>query len=427
MRRLAHAPAQIILHATSNPPHPAKLAYFALKPIAKMPQAEADAQNDALWDQFRRLMPCAEEWSYFDHAAVAPLSLPAQSALTNWAKEFAQHGAVNWPQWAAELEHVRRRAAELMHADVAEVALTHNTTEGVNLVAEGFPWQPGDNVVLFDNEFPSNVYPWLNLQARGVEVRRVSGGDRPQLDQLVQACDNRTRVVTVSWIGYASGYRHDLDELAHLAHQRGALLFVDAIQGLGVFPLDLGRTPIDFLAADGHKWLLGPEGAGLFFIRREHLDRLRPLGLGWNSVVQAHDFGKIELRLKPTAGRYEGGTYNMPGLLALGASLEMMADYRPEQISRRLLDLTDTICARLPEVGAASTTCRDREHASGIVSFDLPGRNLAEVRRRCREQKVVLSCRGNRLRVSPHAYNNADDIDRLFEALKAPAASSGQA
>lgn len=384
-----------------------------------MPDAEEDVKNDGRWEQFRRLMPCAEEWSYFDHAAVAPLSLPAKSALTNWAKEFAEHGAVNWPQWAAELEHVRRRAAELMHADTAEVALIHNTTEGVNLVAEGFPWQAGDNVVMFDDEFPANVYPWLNLASRGVEVRRVPSGDRPKLDELAQACDGRTRLLTVSWVGYASGFRHNLDELAQLAHERGALLFVDAIQGLGVFPLDVAQTPVDFLAADGHKWLLGPEGAGLFFIRREHLDRLRPLGLGWNSVVHAHDFGKLELLLKPTAGRYEGGTYNMPGLLALGASLEMLADYPAEQICQRLLDLTDAICDRLPEVGAVSSTCREREHASGIVSFDLPGRNLSDVRRTCRERQVVLSCRGNRLRVSPHAYNNAEDIDRLFEALKA--------
>jgi len=373
--------------------------------------------TDGLWSQFRRMMPCAERWAYFDHAAVAPLTMPAQAALTNWAKEFAEHGAVNWPQWAAELEHLRRRTAELLHADAGEIALIHNTTEGINLVAEGFPWQPGDNVVMFDDEFPSNVYPWMNLASRGVEVRRVPGGDRPQLDRLADACDDRTRIVTVSWIGFASGWRHDVDQLVELAHRRGALLFLDAIQGLGVFPLDVRQTAVDFLAADGHKWLLGPEGAGLFYVRREHLDRLRPLGLGWNSVVQAHDFSKIDLRLKPTAGRYEGGTYNMPGLLALGASLEMLDDYPPEAISQRLLELTDAICERLPAVGATVTTYREREHASGIVSFDLPGRNLAEVRRQCRERQVVLSARGGRLRVSPHAYNNDDDIERLIEAL----------
>ncbi|HVX11382.1 MAG TPA: aminotransferase class V-fold PLP-dependent enzyme [Pirellulales bacterium] len=381
-----------------------------------------ELENDsdaAVWDQFRRLMPCAERWAYFDHAAVAPLSLPAQLALTNWAKEFAEHGAVDWLQWAAELEHLRRRAADLLHADVSEIALVHNTTEGINLVAEGFPWQSGDNVVIFDDEFPSNVYPWMNLEPRGVELRRVPAGNRPSLDDLAKSCDKRTRVVSVSWVGFASGWRHDLDELAEIVHRRGALLFLDAIQGLGVFPLDVQATPIDFLAADGHKWLLGPEGAGLFYLRREHLDRLRPIGLGWNSVQHAHDFSKIELRLKASAGRYEGGTYNMPGLLALGASLEMLGDYPPEQLSQRIVALTDEIYRRLPQIGAVNASEREPEHASGILSFDLPGRNLADVRRQCRQRQVVLSCRGGRLRVSPHAYNNAEDIDRLFEALTA--------
>jgi selenocysteine lyase/cysteine desulfurase len=364
------------------------------------------------------MMPCAEQWAYFDHAAVAPITLPAQAALTNWAREFAEHGAVNWPQWAAELEHLRRRAADLVHADVTEIALVHNTTAGINLVAEGFAWQPGDNVVMFDDEFPSNVYPWMNLASRGVEVRRVPAGDEPRLAELAKACDGRTRIVTLSWVGFASGWRHDLEEVVELAHRRGALVFLDAIQGLGVFPLDVRRTPVDFLAADGHKWLLGPEGAGLFYVRAEHLVRLRPMGLGWNSVVQAHDFSRIELRLKPSAGRYEGGTYNMPGLLALGASLEMLADHPPEQIARRVIDLTDAICQRLAEVGAVIQSCRRKEHASGIVSFDLPGRNLLEVRRHCRERQVVLSHRGGRLRVSPHAYNDTTDIDRLIDALQ---------
>ena len=373
---------------------------------------------DELWAQFRRMMPCAERWAYFDHAAVAPISMPAQAALSNWATEFAEHGAVNWPQWAAELEHLRRRAADLLHAESSEIALIHNTTEGINLVAEGFGWQPGDNVVMFDDEFPSNVYPWMNLASRGVDVRRLPAGDRPQLADLTKACDERTRIITVSWVGYASGWRHDVGELVELAHRRGALVFLDAIQALGVFPLDVRKTPVDFLSADGHKWLLGPEGAGLFYVRGEHLDRLRPMGLGWNSVVQANDFSKIELRLKPSAARYEGGTYNMPGLLALGASLEMLADYPPDKISQRLLELTDEICERLPEVGAVVKSCRRREHASGIVSFDLPDRNLPEVRRQCRERQVVLSCRGGRLRVSPHAYNNLEDIDRLIAALR---------
>ena len=193
-----------------------------------------------------------------------------------------------------------------------------NTTEGINLVAEGFPWRDGDNMVTLADEFPSNQYPWMNLSSRGVECRRVPTIDgRVDLAAIERACDARTRIVAISWVNFAHGWRNDLDALAELAHRRGAHLFVDAIQALGVFPLDVRRTPIDFLAADGHKWLLGPEGAGLFDVRREHLEKLRPLGLGWNSVSQGRDYNRIELTVKDTAARYEGGSYNMAGLLGL--------------------------------------------------------------------------------------------------------------
>jgi selenocysteine lyase/cysteine desulfurase len=208
-----------------------------------------------------------------------------------------------------------------------------------------------------------------------------------------------------------------LDRLVELVHGRGALLFLDAIQGLGVFPLDVRQTPVDFLAADGHKWMLGPEGAGIFFTRREHLSRLRPVGVGWNSVRNEHDFSRIELVFKDTAARYEGGSQNVAGLLALAASLELLNGIGMAAISERVLEISDLACRRLEEIGAIIHSDRSPSHRSGIVSFELPGRDPLELRRQCFEQKVILSCRAGRLRISPHAYNNAEDVERLITAL----------
>jgi len=307
----------------------------------------------------------------------------------------------------------------MIGAETAEIALVPNTTAGINLVAEGFPWRPGDNVVTRADEFPSNQYPWLHLADRGVEVRRLPTDDgRLDLDRLADACDDRTRIVTLSWVSFSNGFRHDLDRIAQIVHDRGALLFVDAIQGLGVFPLDVSRTPVDFLSADGHKWLLGPEGAGIFYVRREHLDLLRPIGVGWNSVVGARDFGHIELAFKDTAARYEGGSPNTAGMIGLGASLELLNDLGIEAISRRLLELTDTACRRLEQIGAVIHGRRTAGHESGIVVFEFPGRDPEALRRKCLDESVVLSCRGGRLRISPHAYNDASDLDRLIDALK---------
>jgi selenocysteine lyase/cysteine desulfurase len=304
----------------------------------------------------------------------------------------------------------------LIDADLEEVAVVRNTTEGVTLVAEGLPWRDGDNVVLPANEFPSNRLPWLNLASRGVEVRQVPVElGRLDLARMAAACDARTRIVAVSWVDYATGWRNDVDQLVELAHSRGALLFLDAIQGLGVFPLDVKASGVDFLAADGHKWLLGPEGAGLFYLKREHLDLLRPFGLGWNSVVHPRDYSDPNPQVQTSAARYEGGTWPMAGTVGLEQSLQLLSTCGVERLSRRVLEISALMCDRLQAVGATIVSDRSPARSSGIVAFELPGQDPAEVRKRCLADDVILSVRDGRLRASPHAYNNQEDVERLVE------------
>lgn len=377
------------------------------------------------WKAFREQMPVARRWAYLDHAAVSPLPSPTHRALLEWAEQAAMDGDVHWPQWECRVENLREKAATLLGAATAEIALLRSTSEGVNLVAEGFPWQTGDNVVTLADEFPTNQYAWLNQADRGVETRRVPvGPEGVDLDAIAAACDRRTRIVTISWVSYCTGRRLDLGRLAEIAHRRGALLFVDGIQGLGVLPLDVRTTPIDFLAADGHKWLLGPEGAGIFYIRREHLARLRPIGVGWNSVVHAHDFARIELKLKDSAARYEGGSQNMAGMIALGESVGLLLRFGVSAIARRIVEMTDLACERLASIGARIVSDRRPESKSGIVVFELPGGDPAAIRQACLREGVVLSCRGGRLRISVHAYNHADDIERLAAVLGRQAAGN---
>jgi selenocysteine lyase/cysteine desulfurase len=369
--------------------------------------------------RLRTEMPIAEHWAYFDHAAVAPLTAPAAAAVKQWCEESLRDGDTRWPEWSRRAEATRDAAARLIGADREEIALVPSTTAGITLVSEGLDWQTGDNVVTLADEFPSNAYPWLNLASRGVETRRVATDNgRLDLDKLAAACDARTRIVSVSWVGYATGYRHEVDRIAAIAHEHGALMMLDAIQGLGAFPLDVRQTPIDFLSADGHKWMLGPEGAGIAYIRREHLDRLRPIGVGWHSVVHASDYTRIELDLKPSASRYEGGSQNMVGMLGFGASLELLLALGLENIAASILDITDSACERLQAIGATIISDRQRERRSGIVAFELPGRDSLSVKKHCLKQNVVLSCRAGRLRISPHAYNNEEDLDRLVAALQ---------
>ena len=243
------------------------------------------------WAWFRAKMPIANRWAYFDHAAVAPLPRDAVDAVNLFTKQASQDGDTAWPKWAAEAEKVRNLFADMVSADISEICLVPNTTTGINIVAEGFPWKPGDNVVIPEGEFPSNLFPWLNQQSKGVEVRIVPRrGQRVVVDDLLARADGATRIISASWVGFSSGYRLDIKELTEKAHARGLLVFLDAIQGLGMYPLDLSAVPVDFVAADGHKWLLGPEGAGMMAIRQCHIETLRCGNVGWNSVANSHLF-----------------------------------------------------------------------------------------------------------------------------------------
>lgn len=372
---------------------------------------------------FRAQMPVAQSWAYFDHAAVGPLSGPASDAIRKFVEQGTHDGDLHWLQWAQGLANTRERLARLIGASPLEIAFVSNTTDGINRIAQGMNWEAGDNVVLPAGEFPSNHYPWRELQSRGVELRVVPTG--PQGDfgpgDIAKACDQRTRLISVSWVGFASGYRCDLDGISEVAKRFGAKLFVDAIQGLGVFPLDVSKTPIDFLAADGHKWMLGPEGFGAMFVRQELLETLRPIQVGWNSVRKPFDYQDVGQSLRSDAQRFEGGSHNLLAAQALGASLKVLEDAgcgaNNSALSQQVLAITDRLVELLQKHRAIIHSDRSPGHASGIVSFSFEGFDPVELRKRLIDERIILSCRAGRLRAALHGYNDASDLERLDAAL----------
>jgi selenocysteine lyase/cysteine desulfurase len=371
------------------------------------------------WTALRNEFPVTRRWAFFDHAAVAPISERAQKALADWAVDITENGDVHNSRWVQRVEEVRRLAGRLLRVDPQEIAFVKNTSEGIGIVAEGFPWKPGDNMITAAEEYPANIYPWLNLADRPVEVRMVASREgRIWIDDIRAAMDSRTRLVSLSFVEFASGFRNNLDAIGNLCRERGVYFLVDAIQGLGVLPLDVSQQPIDFLAADGHKWLLGPEGAGLFYIRRDLVDLLHPVGVGWNSVLGSRDFARIDFRLKPHAGRWESGSLNVAGITALGASLELLLDIGLPTITDRVLELTDYLCARAEEPGFEVFSSRRAEDKSSIVSLVSPRDDVPQLVRLCREQGIVINQRVGRLRVSPHCYNTIEEIDRLMEVIQ---------
>ncbi len=370
----------------------------------------------------RANMPVINCYAYFDHAAVAPIPRVAADRLRWFADDASRNGDKNWLQWAGNVSHLRSGLAQLLNASESEIALVPNTTHGINLISEGFPWKSGDNVVIPDNEFPSNLVPWGNLARRGVEVRTVvvPRTGEISLSALDSLIDSRTRIVALSWVGFSSGYRLDLSQVAELVHSRGALLFVDAIQGLGAFPVDVRASQIDFLAADGHKWLLGPEGAGVLFVREKLLDLLTPLMIGWNSLADG-GFNPYSTQLKTSAARYEGGSMNMAGMLGFEASVHLLlslgAARSDSPLAAAILENVGLLVERLKSADFQLHLPSAPANRSGIFGVDWPGSDPVAARKHCLANDVILSVRNGRLRVSTHAYNDAADIDRLVAAL----------
>lgn len=388
-------------------------------------------QTEQPWELMRREMPVVSRWVYLDHAAIGPLPERCRRAMKEWADQATEDGDIHWPTWQQKITDLRATAAELVNACPNEIAIVPHTTAGINIVAEGLEWQVGDNIVSSCGEFPTNQYAWLNLENQGVELRQVPRVDgRIDLNGIAEACDEKTRLVTLSWVCFDTGYRLDVRRAADIAHGNGALFFLDAIQGLGVFPLDVKSADIDFFSADGHKWMLGPEGTGIFFVRRNLLNVLQPKSVGWRSVVNHDDFDHHKFILKETAARYEGGSANAAGAIGLLGSLEVLKEFGlgsdRSKIGTRVLDLASILERKLSAIGCSVDRLGADDELSGIVPFDLPGHDLNQVREQLVRKKIVLSCRSGRLRAAVHAYNNDDDLERLVEAIRSVSESRSQ-
>lgn len=369
----------------------------------------------------RKHFPVCNKWGYLDHAAVAPLPLSTSQVVQDFARQASEEGDAVWPEWLARSERVRELSAGLIGASSAEIAFVANTTAGINLVAQGLDWKQGDNIVLPAGEFPSNFYPWKVLEQFGVELRivEVDSVGRVSLEQIEAKMDSRTRLLAASWVGFASGFRLDLHLVSELCRRKNVLFFLDAIQGLGVLPINTSELHIDFLAADGHKWMCGLEGCGLFYCRQENLDRLKVTSIGWNSMAHRFDFDRLEVGLPDSAKRFEGGSLNMLGISALGASLSLLQGFGlgPDQsgIGERVLEIRSAFVSLIQNLGGTLLSPIQSDESGGIVRFEIPGIESLEARRRFLEQGLVMSCRSGKLRISPHFYNDGVDLAR-FEA-----------
>lgn len=366
----------------------------------------------------REQFPITRNYNFLNHAAVAPLSSPAADAMRLYIEQLATCAGIR-AGFYKHAERVRKSCAQLVNAAPEEIAFIKNTTEGIGWVANGLSWNTGDNVVTTNVEFPANVYPWMGLQSRGVQLKMVpEENGRIPVERMADAIDSKTRVVTVSAVQYASGYRADLAALGRICKEKGVFFCVDAIQALGAFPVDVRAMNIDFLAADGHKWLCGPEGCGFFYCNQSLIGHLRPVMAGWLCMKDALDFGTYRYEFVDSACKFDTGSYNLAGIYGLGASIQMFLELGIERIASHVLMLTDRLVRGLKDKGYRVISSRRAGEASGIVAFVSDVHDHEKIQQHLEnEHRVVIAVREGRLRASPHVYNTPEEIDQLVELL----------
>jgi selenocysteine lyase/cysteine desulfurase len=376
---------------------------------------------DFMDERLRALFPITERAIYLNHAAVSPPPRPVTEAVMAQMQDVAAQGSLNYRRWVSVRERARGLAAGMIGARPSQIAFMRNTSDGLSAIANGLSWRAGDNIVTFRREFPSNVYPWLRLrEAFGVEVRMCEERDgRIDLDELIGLIDERTRVVAISHVQYGSGFRADLERIGRAARRRDALLIVDIIQAMGVLPIDVEAELIDGAAGACHKWLLAPEGVGLLYLSDRARERIEPTLVGWTSVPQPEDYGNFAQPWRDGALAWETGTFATALIHGLDASLKLLTEIGVERIAAYLHDLTDQLCEALSASRDYEVVSSRREgEKSQIVCLRHKGQWTPHaLYAHLKQQNIIVAPRGDRLRVAPHLYNTAAELEFLVSAL----------
>jgi selenocysteine lyase/cysteine desulfurase len=370
-------------------------------------------------EELRALFPITQHYIYLNHAAVGPLSTRSLDAIQQFLREAGAEAGLKWTSWMKEADRVRGQAARLINARPSEIAFMRNTSDGLSAIANGIDWRSGDNVVSCRCEFPSNIYPWMRLQPYGVELRLApERNGRVETDELLSLVDERTRVVTVSFVQFINGFRMDLATIGRFCRERDILFVVDAIQGLGALRLDVERDSIDALAADAHKFLLGPEGVTIMYVSERIMEHIHPTVVGWTSVKNSFDnLLDYELDYRDGAVRYEPGSLNSMGIHALGGALDLFLEVGVDRIEQHLLAVTDYLVEGVETKGYHVISSRRPGEASAIVCCTHDHYPAVELHQTLSAHRIVVVQRLGRLRISPHFYNMRDDIDTLLEIL----------
>lgn len=366
----------------------------------------------------RKIFPTVNHGIYLNNAAVAPLPQFSIAGYHHYAEICSKFGEKHWETTFPKLEETRCLIAEYLGCETQEIAFTRNVSEGLSILASGYNWGKGDEILFSDIEFPANVYPWLNLQCKGVKTGYVKNFlGRTGIEEIRKAVTSSTKLVSISSVQFFSGYRAELEEIGRFLHERDILFCIDAVQHIGAFPLDVRKSGVDFLAGGIHKWLMCGEGLGFIYCKKELADRIKQQAIGWQSVCDWSEFFKHDFCLKPGALKFETGGISVAGLYALNNSLKFIKSIGLDEISRHILSLSALVRKLARERGFKMSIGEaepSSSNCSGISTFSMKGTCPEEVVSKLAEKKIYVSAREGHIRVSPNYYNIPGEIEELF-------------
>jgi selenocysteine lyase/cysteine desulfurase len=369
--------------------------------------------------------PITRNCVYLNHAANGPLPRPVARTLHDYIDDTSSFGNMNYERWSEFERGAHRRLASLINVRPEQVAMTASTGDGLLMIAGGLHWQPGDSIISAECEFPSNVYPWLNLQEQGVQVHLVKMREnRTAVEDILSSITERTRLVSLSLVEFSTGYRNDIATIARYCHEHGLICGIDAIQALGAINIDAQALGVDYLAAASHKWLLSPQTSGILYIADELLAQLHTVRRGWFSVESPFDFFNYEQPLKAGIARLEHSSPNRLPIIGLDAALGIFEciDGGMPAVEERILGLTGYAIVELERLGYPIVSPLGDGERSGIVCFKLHAErqdiDTQQLVVELAARNIRVAVRSDVVRISPHFYNTLEEIDVLLNALE---------
>lgn len=355
---------------------------------------------------------------YFNHASTGPMCRPVIGKINEILAERSELKPDEYNSFLSIADETKELLGKYLNTDKDRIAFTDNTSNGFNILAKGICFEKGDNIILNDIEFPSNVYPFLNLQKKGVEVKFVKSVDGiVTTEDIINAADEKTKLISVSFVQFLSGYKTDLEKLGEFCEENNIILSVDAIQGLGAFPLDVEKCKVDFISCGAQKWLLGLQGMAFIYVSKKLQDKMDPAFIGWLSVENAWDLLNFDMKLKSSASVFQTGTVNTLGIYVLNVILKMFESYGYKRIENSVVDHTMFLRNQLNNIGMVLYPVElEEKYFSGIVTFRHNDAN--GLFNWLTEKNIFVSLREGLIRLSPHFYNNDDDIEKVVDAIR---------